>query len=212
MLAIACDGAGSVTHSRQGALVTARTLVRCARIHFSMNDELPTDEEFWDWLDLARDRISRAASARDLNPKQFACTLVSCIASPTGTLVAHIGDGACVVQIDGEWRAASWPESGEYASTTFFVTDSPAPRLRLTRLPVIDAVALFTDGIERLVLDFGKKTAHAPWFDRFIKPVISAGLHGRNPGLSKALHSYLESPSVVAHSDDDKTLILAARV
>lgn len=212
LVAIVCDGAGSALLGGQGATIAVRTVMQSARRHFAYVNEMPSDEEVWEWLDAVRDRIARAAMTREVDPKQFAATLVACIAGPKQTLVAHIGDGACVTAVDALWQTASWPENGEYASTTFFVTDSPAPRLRITRLPAIDAAAVFTDGIERLVLDFGKRAPHAPWFERFIKPVVDAGVHGRNASLSTALTTYLDSAAVTDHSDDDKTLILAARV
>ncbi|MGC8000370.1 protein phosphatase 2C domain-containing protein, partial [Salmonella enterica] len=66
-------------------------------------------------------------------------------------------------------------------------------------------------GIERLVLDFGQRAAHAPFFERMIAPVAGAASSGRNTNLCQALGSYLDSEAVNARTDDDKTLILAAR-
>jgi hypothetical protein len=60
--------------------------------------------------------------------------LVGVIALQHETIVMHIGDGAAVCNIGAGWAAPSWPDNGEYASTTFFVTDDPSPRLRITRL------------------------------------------------------------------------------
>lgn len=211
LFAITCDGAGSAAFGRQGAHLTARTFMQRARMFMRLRDAWPSDDDLWAWLDETRDAIGAVAARREIERRQFATTLVTCFAGPKETLVAHIGDGACVVRTQGQWVAASWPESGEYASTTYFVTDGDAPRLRVSRHPPADAVALFTDGIERLVLDFGQKSVHTPFFDRFIKPVAASAANGRDAVLSGALHDYLASATVTDRTDDDKSLILAAR-
>ena len=113
-------------------------------------------------------------------------------------MILHIGDGAAVVRLDGNWTAPSWPAHGEYASQTFFVTDDPAPQLRITRLETpVDAAAVFSDGIERLVLDFASQTAPAPFFDRMMKPFASAIATGRDQKLSGiTLKRYLDSDRI----------------
>ena len=127
-------------------------------------------------------------------------------------MLLHIGDGAAVVRFGGNWSAPSWPAHGEYASQTFFVTDDPAPQLRITRLErPVDAVAMFSDGIERLVLDFSNKTAPTPFFDSMMEPFESAVAVGRNQKLSASLKRYLNSERINERTDDDKSLILAVR-
>ncbi len=130
----------------------------------------------------------------------------------TDTLVVHIGDGAAVARnaVTGDWEAMSWPAQGEYASTTFFLTDDGGPRVRIVRSAVpVDRVAVFTDGIERLALDFAAERAHGPFFSGMSDPVAAAAASGWNLPLSRKLGDYLASPAVNARTDDDKTLILA---
>jgi len=182
-----------------------------ARMFMRSRGAWPSDDDLWAWLDEARDAIGAVAARREVERREFASTLIACFAGAEETLVAHIGDGACVVRTEGQWAAASWPESGEYASTTYFVTDGDLPRLRVSRHKATDAIALFTDGIERLVLDFSQQSVHAPFFDRFIKPVAESSAKGRDAVLSSALHDYLASASVIDRTDDDKSLILAVR-
>ena len=75
----------------------------------------------------------------------------------------------------------SWPSHGEYASTTFFVTDEPQPKLNLHRRSgAISALVAFTDGLERLALDFGATQAHAPFFQGIIGPVAASETAGRD--------------------------------
>ena len=74
-----------------------------------------------------------------------------------------------------------------------------------------ESLAVFTDGIERLVLDFADLTPHEPFFSSMIIPVERSEKGGRLSGLSQSLHAFLDSDKVNDRTDDDKTLILAAR-
>jgi hypothetical protein len=110
------------------------------------------------------------------------------------------------------WQAVSWPAQGEYASTTFFVTDDPEPLLRICRIEqAIDALAVFTDGIERLALDFSRSAAHEPFFAGIIRPLETTSVRGRDLELSAKLHQYLSGPAINERTNDDKTLVLAIR-
>lgn len=208
---VACDGAGSAARGGAGSAIAARVLSRCARDALA-EGRWPSDEDVWDWIDLARDRIAAAARRRELVPRDFATTVVMLISNGSETLVVHVGDGAAVVRdaATGVWRAVSWPAQGEYASTTFFLTDDGGPRVRMAREAVaVDRLAAFTDGIERLALDFATERAHGPFFSGMSDPVAAAEVSGWNLPLSRKLGDYLSSAAVNARTDDDKTLILA---
>jgi hypothetical protein len=211
LLAIVSDGAGSASFGGQGAALVCRTIIHQARVHFRENAALPTECDVWTWIDNVRDRISLAAMHRNVERREFASTLVAVLGADNGSLILHVGDGAAVLKIGDEWVSPSWPESGVYASTTFFVTDDPAPRLRVTRTEATQFIAVFSDGLERLVLDFAKKRPHAPFFESMIRPVERSGLTGIDKKLTSALRLYLDTPAVNERTDDDKSLILAAR-
>ena len=125
------------------------------------------------------------------------------------TLVAHIGDGGIVARLadSGTWQPLSWPDHGEYASTTRFVTDEPPAPLRthITRQP-IDALALFSDGIERMVLDMATQTPFARFFSTMAAPLPKEP--GKAHTLSGQLKAYLDSEAVNSRTDDDKTLVM----
>jgi hypothetical protein len=209
---VAADGAGSTTHGGSGAAIACRTLATHMREHFRVaGDDLPSEDTVWSWVDEVRDRIGHSAKRRDLQPRDFATTLVCAVVGKDGLVTAHIGDGAVVCQMDdGRWTAQSWPEHGEYASTTYFVTDDEQPRLRYhheAQLP--SAIAVFTDGIERLALDFALNDAHAAFFEGMFKPLWANKGIGRDGGLSTSLAAYLDSAGIAERTDDDKTLLLA---
>lgn len=172
---------------------------------------LPPGDEVVGWVEKARLRILDAANNRGLPARDFATTVVMALSNGTDTITAHIGDGAIVARCTAtdEWTALSWPAHGEYASMTSFLTDD-ALALRVATTPGdIDRVAVFTDGIERLALDFSADTPHAPFFDGLVRPLGDCMDVGRSPTLSAALAALLDSDSVNARTDDDKTLILA---
>ena len=104
----------------------------------------------------------------------------------------------------------TWPAHGEYASTTFFVTDEQ-PRISIQRRATpISALVAFTDGLERLALDFSATAPHAPFFEGVLAPICQSPVTGRDAKLSQQLARYLDSPAVNARTDDDKTLLIAA--
>ena len=161
----------------------------------------------------ARDRITTAAKNRDKTARDFATTMICVISDGTETVVAHVGDGCAVVQdaSDRAWHALSWPSHGEYASTTFFMTDDPQPKLVIRRRSQpISAIVAFTDGLERLALEFATERPHAPFFDAIIGPVAASRVVGRDDALSAALARYLDGDAINARTDDDKTLLVAA--
>ena len=112
-VAVTCDGAGSASHGRQGALITCRTIRQAARRHLAAASTpsasslqeprltasaLPSAETVRTWADEARQRIQAAAQRRGLSARDFACTLVLALSNGQETLVAHIGDGGIVAR------------------------------------------------------------------------------------------------------------------
>ncbi len=212
LVTILSDGAGSASHGGEGASLVCRTMATSLRRHFCETSDMPDDDTIRCWLDEARDRIGTAADRRGLKPRDFAATMVATISDGADTLVAHVGDGSSVVREtgDGSWHALSWPAQGEYASTTFFVPDEPEPRLQIVRSASgIDAIATFTDGIERLALDYATQTAHPPFFRGIIAPLDGTPEAGLDLDLSGKLKAYLDTAPINDRTDDDKTLVLA---
>lgn len=210
LTAVVSDGAGSARHGGAGAFIATRTLAAAAATHVEQSGNLPSEEQFWSWLDDARDRIGEVALRRGAQPRDFAATLVMAIVTEHAAVLALVGDGAAAVRHGSEWSVPSWPQHGEYASTTYFVTDEPSARLRvvtLDRRP--DALVLMSDGLERLALDFATQRPHRPFFDGIVGPVERSNAVGRDPLLSHSLARYLDSDAVNARTDDDKSIVIA---
>jgi Protein phosphatase 2C len=215
LVAVASDGAGSACHSRIGSWITTRVFVQSATSYVKGGRDLKlfSSEIAQEWLDEIRDRIGAAASRIGAKPRDFAATLVGCLIGIECSVFIHVGDGAFVFRTEGEanWSLPTWPAQGEYAATTFFVTDEPEVQLQLVSLcQPIEELAVFSDGIERLALQFSTKTAFSPFFDKVFVPLRRSTV-GKNRSLSRDLKSFLDSPSVCERTDDDKTLLLATR-
>jgi hypothetical protein len=196
----------------EGASLVARTIALRAGAACHQTLDALTDELIWSWVTDARGRIATAAMKRGLTARDFASTMICTISDGSTTLVAHVGDGSLVVQdaSDHSWHALSWPSHGQYASMTFFITDDPQPHLLIHRHPrPISAMVAFTDGLERLALDFAAEKPHAPFFQAIVAPVAASNAVGRDGALSAALARYLNSEPVNARTDDDKTLLVA---
>lgn len=209
IFAVVSDGAGSAKFGVYGAWLVCRTLKVHFRDWMRDNSGLPSDELLAEWIDGLRDRISTIADRRESIPRQFAATLAALLITPDEILTLHIGDSAIVGRRGSHWDVLCWPENGEYAATTYFVTDDPEPRLNISRQPrEHDAFALFSDGVGDLALSQSEQAAHLKFFAPMMRPVESATESGRIPDLSSKLKSYLAGPAVCERTDDDKTLVL----
>jgi hypothetical protein len=215
MVAVVSDGAGSATHARHCSRMVCHGFMRAIARHIADADGTPPSKEaIYTALDTIRDTIAAAAKRTHRSKRAFAATMVAVIAAPHWTLIAHVGDGACAVSTNGNgtWHVPSWPWHGEYASTTSFVTEDPAPRLQLKLLQQpIERFAIFSDGLERLVLDHNSKTAFMPFFDRMLLPLQASRKPGRDRVLSKSLRTFLASQHITDRTDDDTSLILGFR-
>lgn len=210
LIASVCDGAGSAPFGGAGAALAVRHLSAGARALVEAGPGLPDADALAALAEGTRQRLADAAGRRGVPPRDFATTALLAIADARSVVTLHIGDGAIVAGDGAGWEALSWPEQGEYAATTRFLTDAPAPRIA-TREAGPARLAIFSDGMERLALDFAAAAPHAPFFDGMAAPVLASRARGRDAALSAALGRFLDSERVTARTDDDKTLILAVR-
>lgn len=215
LVCVVSDGAGSAPFGGEGASLICKSISTSARNHFNTASEMPTDDTFRDWIDAARDRLFFAAQKRSVPPNHFAATLLLVLSCGSESAVAHIGDG-CAVHRDmasETWEALIWPDHGEYASTTSFVTDEPPLAVRIARsYALINSHVIFTDGIERLALNFKDQQPFPPFFEAISHPVFQSLVNkGRDKHLSTSLKTFLNSSQVNERTDDDKTLIVAIK-
>lgn len=217
LTAVVCDGAGSAAYSEVGSWLASQTLLELVFVHFAEEGTLSQIDrkKVLGWVTDIAERISAHADGLDHSTRDYACTLLAAILGPDSAVFLQIGDGAMVVshgQEDG-WSYVFWPQHGAYANTTNFVT-SPglSDLLEFEFAPRrIDEVALFSDGIENLVLHQASRSVHQPFFDAMFPAVRQSRSLGEDPELSSGLKAYLSSPRICERTDDDKSLILASR-
>lgn len=220
LIAVASDGAGSAANSQTGARLACETLLQDLKSHFADGRGFSefTETFFAEWIETFQHLVNGFAAEAELKPQDFACTLLAAIVGQKQAAFFQIGDGAMVQSLAGEqdlYRCVCWPQQGEYANSTNFLTDADATKkfffeVTNTATEKIEEVALFTDGIQSLVLDYRTRSAHSPFFTPlFIWLRQRDG--GHSPELSNSLVGYLNSEKINARTDDDKTLILATR-
>jgi Protein phosphatase 2C len=163
-----------------------------------------------------RQSLLAEAELLDVEPHDLAATMLCAILAEDWSAFAQVGDGAIVTPEVGtqSWSWLFWPQRGEYANSTVFLTD----RIAVDRLEVgvlstpQQEVALFTDGLQHLVLHYEEQTVHSSFFERMMSPIRSSGQDGEDLKLCSDLERYLGSPVVRSRSDDDLTLVLATKI
>ncbi len=218
LVAIVADGAGAASHAEIGARLVCVGFLRAVKAFFRKGEHCLDDaveSVVSEWIEGIRDRITMFARRQEISTHEYAATLVAVLAGPESALLVHIGDGAIVVhrQDTEDLWVPSWPYHGEYASTTSFITAEPRPRLSIVKISErLDQIAVFSDGLERLVLDFEHQSAHSPFFARMFQPLLNSVTDGHDKLLSNALRDYLDSQIICDRTDDDKCLILGVRM
>ncbi|MES2788537.1 MAG: PP2C family serine/threonine-protein phosphatase [Planctomycetota bacterium] len=212
LVVVCADGAGSSSHSDVGSQLACHNMYRL--IANAIDDGLTpaevTRELVLDWHKQVHIDLSFEAEIKGVSLRDVACTLLTAIVGTKVAVFSQIGDGAIVVRTDDGYAPVFWPQSGEYANTTNFITQECFDlNLDFKKLEVSpDEVSLFTDGIQPLVLDYVGKRAHEPFFAAMFRDLRSADDVDQ---LSVPLLQFLSSQRVNERTDDDKTLVLATR-
>lgn len=131
-IATLADGAGSCSHSDEGA----RQVVSLAIQHFAnwihRNDWIgkhafPAEKVWKDaallLLKTIKDDLFVFSQQKEIAFESLSCTLIVLIYSPLGLLLTHIGDGRAGYQnTKQEWHSLMLPFRGEEANQTVFIT------------------------------------------------------------------------------------------
>lgn len=229
LLAVA-DGAGEVIHAAEGAKAAVQAVLKAAELRLLGQPE----PERGQWksvlshvLQLTRQRLEQLveehsqqiqhAPGKDgrlplpVSPSlhDFATTLLLAIVTPHWLATLQVGDGAIVIyQQDGAITSLTPPSPHEFVNEAFFVTDTAYLSEAVCRLrfcPALRGIALLTDGLETVAMQYKDNSPFIPFFEPMFKQVQS--LHMTEARLRK----FLESDRISQRTDDDKTLLLAVR-
>ncbi len=211
---LACaDGAGSSDQSDVGARLACDRIISLISSELCDREHLTAiaAEDVSRWIDTVHAELQYESALRDTEPRQLACTLLVAVVGDSGAGFFQIGDGAIVVLDDGIYHNIFWPQSGEYANTTFFITDPHyADHLKFEwRDARIDEISMFTDGLQMLTLDYARHQAHGPFFAPLFESLRRTPIANT---LIAPMQAFLNSHEITERTDDDKTLMLATRV
>jgi hypothetical protein len=202
IIAAVSDGAGSAQKSRKGAAIACHSFVEVGFQVYSGT----------------LDPACFLASIQGRLPKgeleAHACTFVGLVAGPKGAMILQVGDGATVIKAskDGDYEAALWPEETEFLNHTYFVTSPDAEahlQIRRIQEPIVE-FALFTDGLQHLILDRKTQLPHQPFFRTIFRPLANRPEHDLK--TSWWLERQLASEHVTKRTDDDTSIVIARRL
>jgi serine/threonine protein phosphatase PrpC len=226
LIAVA-DGAGSASRSAEGSALAVEHAL--AALAVTIQATHPADEAAWRVVmaigfGVARDAIVKHAEQANntgtagegvtlLTLRDFATTLTCAVLAPGMLCVGQLGDGfAVAMDAGGRLFTAARPQRGEYANEAYFITMEQAADLVEMQVIGADiaALAVSTDGLLRLALKLPSYEPHAPFFKPLFDFALGAASDETAPATAQ-LTDFLNSPRVCARTDDDKTLVLAAR-
>jgi serine/threonine protein phosphatase PrpC len=204
----AADGAGSASHSETGARRACDEFMRLIQV-FDFADAFKRDAMTALFVDVQTALIAEA-EALNVRARDLACTALLAVLGPESAAFAQVGDGAIVHSQDDHYRVVFWPEPAEYANATDFLTEERVENLVRfeTVVDAISEVAVFTDGLQRLALDFSSRTAYPGFFQPLFTELRTTA---NAESLIEPFRSFLDSSRVNQRTDDDKTLVLAVR-
>ena len=214
LLCCVSDGAGSAKFAAMAAeFATAKMVESLA--NYALAGAPIGEAEVYAMLEDIYDGLSVISKIEEIPIEEYSCTLLGAAVMPTRAVFFQIGDGA-IVRSDGAGRYLPvwWPENGEYQNTTTFIIDDPnMGQLKVLCIDeCIDEVAIFSDGLQMLALQWESHTVHQPFFTDLFAVLRRADTVGKETILNQKLAAFLDSQGVNSRTDDDKTLILATRL
>jgi serine/threonine protein phosphatase PrpC len=214
LIAAVADGAGSAALGGVGARAAVGAAVEY--IIRQLNDAVgPADEDRWSEilisaLQAARLKIEQRAEEEKSLLRELASTLIVLAANDAIVAATQVGDGAAIVS-DGtsDLIAVTRPQLGEYINeTTFLVSADYLEEAQLVfRRRRAQNIAIISDGLQMLALKMPGGDPYPPFF----KPLFSFIADARE-NAPEQLAAFLRSPRITERTEDDLTLLLAARI
>lgn len=215
LILAAADGAGSVGRARAGSELAVRSVTEALAARLRNDTGADRDEIraiFEACFRQVRGDIQQLAHDEGATRGDYASTLLFAAIWPDSAAFMQIGDGVIAFALEGAgWTMALKPHRGRYANETRFVTDDDAEEQAVFRLVqgAVTRLAVLTDGLQGQVLE-GDEAISSAFLDPLLSTLARAS-EAHSEILSAALTRFLESGDVEAHTDDDRTLILAVR-
>ena len=217
LVLLASDGAGSAARSEEGSQLVCEEALKLLEYRFTSAEFRPSEDYGAEVVHQLKGLLTTRAEELCCPLRDLACTLTVAVVLPDWAWFLQVGDGAIIVQTSttDPFEVVFWPDNGEYANQTYFLTDVPDQHVH-TQLAErsFDRVSLITDGLQTLALMLAEHRAHQPFFLPMFGTVEATPDEGKlaHRALVPALARFLDSPPINARTNDDKTLVLASRV
>jgi tetratricopeptide (TPR) repeat protein len=134
-ISVVCDGAGSCKYSQYGAEIVAKCVsnlvCRCFDELYIINEYV--NKKYVSMLIVSEvmDELTNKSKELNCDIKELSSTLLFVAVKNGRYLAGHIGDGVIGIVKNGETDVLSYPDNGEYANITYFITGEYAiDRLR----------------------------------------------------------------------------------
>lgn len=216
LISTVADGAGSAKYSDLSSKFICKLFVRKTKQWLANNNlENLTREIISEWFIYFQKIINRAVAIYKLeSSREFATTLLFSVLSKDFNIFVQIGDGIIAIGDENDMECVFLPQNGEFINTTHFATETSAIKIFMykTISEPIRYIAMHTDGIEQIALDFKAQKPFIPFFVPFFSALEKLEDIGYSETLAKQLEIFLQSERVNQKTDDDKTLFLASVV
>lgn len=218
------DGAGSARHSAIGAERVCQYFAACAETYWRKAQLAEAVAGTSLAADVGRDAadvgaaifhhvlqgVLREAEHMGIEPMELASTLVGAVLLPNEAFFFQLGDGAAVVRQGDGYEVAIEPVETEFVNTTYFITSpGAAEQVRVRTISgSVQEVALFSDGLQGLVMHPMSNEPHATFFETVFRTLR---VEGRDEASQTWLANMLASDMVTSRTDDDTSIVIAKR-
>lgn len=214
LLCCISDGAGSAKYAAEASSFVTKTVIYILSKWIDEKKEID-DNSIVALGEIIFDSLSEKAKDKKVKLNEFSCTALGCIIFDKKALFFQVGDGVIIRDDNNQsYTAVWWPDNGEYSNTTHFLIDDYNLSFlkKVTIEESIKEVAILTDGLQLLTLNNENLSVHKPFFSDLFKWLRLARNQNDIDVLNKRLYQYLDSDTINARTDDDKTLLLATRL
>ncbi|MEV4721250.1 protein phosphatase 2C domain-containing protein [Micromonospora noduli] len=220
LLLVTADGAGSRRCAGTGASLVVTLAVQL--LVPLLGDQPPTSAAAWSgWLDLVGERLFRrfrraaralARAVGGIEPDDLATTVTVVVARPPWVAVLAVGDGLVVVRAaGGHLDLLLAPPGGadrQPGATTLLPNARAGEQARrlVARLPDLTGLAVCTDGLDSLLVEYDGSRPCQPGAAVFAQLFTLVDGAETDPSTLVRL---LNGRRVSSLTDDDRTLLLA---
>ena len=211
LIAVCSDGAGSASHAEEGSRTACEAGIAQAKAFVESHGlDAVSHAVVLDWCVQIRQALEARAFELEAKLGDLHCTFLLAILGHESSVFVQIGDGAMVIDGGEGFEAIFWPQAGEFAGMTNFITSPDLEScVNFQRVDqCVKEFAAFTDGLERLALAFHNKTVHSPFFSPMFEKLESMNDVAE---YQEGLRKFLGSKTITERTDDDTTLVLAIR-